>query len=151
RNNLNATGSLSFTNIAKSAGLGKIKKGKSAAFADMDNDGDLDIVITQSPGAGNFLLLNNGSPVAPKFTKVKGIQTLNSPPNPTGITTGDFDNDGRTDIMIGDGGGGQQQNGNTLLQNGGGVTNHWIDLTLVGNPQMGSNASAVGAQASLFT
>jgi len=152
RNNLNATGSLSFTNIAKSAGLGKIKKGKSAAFADMDNDGDIDIVVTQSPGAGNFLLLNNGSPVAPKFTKVKGIQTLNSPPNPTGITTGDFDNDGRTDVMIGDGGGGQQQqSGNTLLQNGGGVTNHWIDVTLVGNPQMGSNASAVGAQASLFT
>ncbi|MBS1551646.1 MAG: T9SS type A sorting domain-containing protein [Bacteroidetes bacterium] len=71
--------------------------------ADMDNDGDKDVVITEWLGCQGipnssrriFICLNNGNAVfADPIIKVVG-------PNPAPIGTGDFNSDGKMDIVTG--------------------------------------------------
>ncbi len=60
------TGNLKFQNVTSSAGLSEPKKGASATFADLDNDGDMDLTIVQSAG-GNLLYKNRGTENLQKF------------------------------------------------------------------------------------
>ncbi|HEY7162143.1 MAG TPA: CRTAC1 family protein, partial [Acidobacteriota bacterium] len=118
--------------------LKSTKKGIAAAFVDYNLDGNQDLVLAQSQG-GNRLFKNDGHG---KFETVKGID-LSRPDNPTGVTVGDFDNDGIPDVMIGDGGT-DQDRGDSLFKNDGGG-NH-LTVILQGTT---SNRSAIGAVALL--
>jgi hypothetical protein len=109
--------------------------GSAAAFADFNNDGFLDFVLVRSAG-GNILFRNKRDGT---FSSV-GTVDLNNPRNPTSLTTGDFNNDGLVDIMIGDGDS-TQTNGDTLYKNNSNK-NHWLEIGLTGTR---SNRSAINA------
>lgn len=72
---------------------------RSANFVDVDNDGDLDLLITNGPqfGAYSNLYLNNGSGA---FAKVVGDTLVTTIAAYDGATFGDYDNDGDEDCFI---------------------------------------------------
>jgi PKD repeat protein len=99
-------------------------------WGDMDNDGDLDVVIT-SESETQFFRNDDGN-----FTKVNTDFTADGASR--GATMGDYDNDGDLDIFIA---GGDAVRGlfKNELDNG----NNWIIFDLEGTV---SNKSAIGAK-----
>lgn len=93
-NNKNGT----FTDMAKQAGIDDPNWGLGAAFADIDNDGDLDLFVSNYVGPNN-LYVNNGKGSFTKSTnKIKGAHDGWG----KGPTFGDIDNDGDLDLYEGD-------------------------------------------------
>jgi tetratricopeptide (TPR) repeat protein len=86
-----------FEDIAPSAGLGA--PGSSAALADVDHDGDLDIVIA---GATTRVLRNNGNSTVTEITAAAGFG--GSLDHPVAIAPTDFDNRRDIDILVADAG-----------------------------------------------
>ncbi|MDW8353242.1 MAG: CRTAC1 family protein [Bryobacterales bacterium] len=97
RNNRDGT----FTDVSETAGIARhIGKGMGVAFADYDQDGDLDVFVANDT-VPNFLFRNDGG----RFTEVAvraGVaynddgQVLSS----MGADFRDYDNDGREDLFI---------------------------------------------------
>jgi enediyne biosynthesis protein E4 len=86
-----------FANITDQAGIalpGLVTVG--AAFADIDNDGDQDLVITTVRG-GVFLLENDGQGHFKDITKESGIDIV---AHSAGAMFFDYDNDGLVDLLI---------------------------------------------------
>jgi hypothetical protein len=107
----------------------------SAAWADYDNDGWLDLFVgNRADGASNLLYHNNGDGT---FTKVtSGPIVEDSVPN-GGCAWGDYDNDGFPDLFV------SVFGGNSLLYHNERTTNNWLKIIL--HPTK-SNASAIGAK-----
>jgi PKD repeat protein len=70
---------------------------RSVNWIDTDKDGDLDLFISNGPGAkaNNFLYMNNGDGT---FTKNTTASVVNDPGSYDGSTWADFDNDGYIDV-----------------------------------------------------
>ncbi|MEW5799781.1 MAG: FG-GAP-like repeat-containing protein [Bacteroidota bacterium] len=70
---------------------------RSVNWIDYDNDGDLDLFVTNGPAAkaNNFLYKNNGDGT---FTKVTDASLVNDPGSYDGSTWADYDNDGTLDV-----------------------------------------------------
>ncbi len=93
-NNRNGT----FTEMAKKAGVDDPHWGLGAAFADVDNDGDLDLFVSNYVG-GNNLYLNDGKGFFTRGTeRIKGGHDGWG----KGPTFGDIDHDGDIDLYEGD-------------------------------------------------
>lgn len=104
----NNDGSGVFTEVGASAGLEDNMQTWSSAWADYDNDGDMDVFIgSSSGGAPHKLKINNGDGTFTDISASTGINAVTA----TGIEncTYDFNNDGFADILT---------NGNLLLNNG---------------------------------
>lgn len=87
----------SFSEIARKAGLeGKNKNSRDAAFADFDDDGDLDIFVVNEKG-GNSLYTNLRQGYFKDVTAQSGLDTKVSA---GAVTVGDYDNDGDLDIFV---------------------------------------------------
>lgn len=69
----------------------------SGSWGDYDNDGDLDVLITNHANQPNFLFRNNGNFVFTKITS--GVLVAETGYNSTG-GWGDFDNDGDLDMFV---------------------------------------------------
>ncbi len=69
----------------------------SAAFADVDHDGDLDIVVT---GPTNILFRNNGNGTFTEITQAAGLTAENSPSRGAAIVPTDFDNRRDVDLFL---------------------------------------------------
>jgi len=94
RNNGDGT----FAEVAKEAGVADGNWGLGASFADIDNDGDQDLFISNYVGANN-LYLNNGNGTFVQATeKIAGANDGWG----KGPTFGDIDNDGDLDLYEGD-------------------------------------------------
>lgn len=163
RNNGDGT----FTNVAAPLGFGDSQQSWSSAWADFDNDGDLDVLIGTSAGDYQKLMRNDGG----VFTNV----TAGSGFDATSVSNidwvaHDFNNDGHVDVLgsntmflnngdmtftqgtvlphngpIGDlnnDGYLDIQNNSTLYMNAGG-TNHYLVVNTVGTV---SNANGIGAR-----
>jgi len=116
----------------------------SASFSDYDNDGDVDLVVTNGFCNGlirNFLYLNDGKGIFSKdLTSISSLQTQCS----FGTAWGDLNNDGFQDLVIANCKNSSQAplSKNHIWINDGNE-NHWLKLKLAG---VVSNSSAIGAQ-----
>jgi hypothetical protein len=142
-----------FRNVAHANGVAqstRLLSGWGLKFFDYDNDGKVDLILANghpddmienySPAvkyAEPLLLFHqddgklhdiSGS-AGPAFTKSYSAR---------GLAVGDFDNDGRLDVLIGINGGTP-----VLLRNRSGEGNHWLGLKLEG---VKSNRDAIGAR-----
>jgi enediyne biosynthesis protein E4 len=106
RNNHDGT----FTEIGRETGLNDPNWGLGAAWADVDNDGDFDLYLSNYVG-GNKLFRNDGNWKFTDITKVAGVDKHGWGKGPT---FADVDHDGNLDLYEGD-----CKIGNTLYLNDG--------------------------------
>ena len=92
RNNGNST----FTDVTNEAGVGNPVWGMGAAFADYDNDGDLDLYVTNYKA--NAFFRNEGSGSFIKFSSKAG--SIGHVGFGSAVTWGDYDNDGYLDLYV---------------------------------------------------
>ncbi|MCU1297048.1 MAG: repeat protein, partial [Acidobacteriaceae bacterium] len=114
-----------------------------AAF-DYDNDGWVDLVAVgeTKDGQGEVKLFRNLGPDGFKDVTVDvGLDKIQLK-DPRAIITGDYDNDGATDLLIT-----QNHGPAVLLKNEGGNKNHWLRLSLKG---LNDNKSAIGTKVEVF-
>src|SRR5207245_1982947 len=115
-----------------------------AAF-DYDNDGWVDLVAvgeTKDHKGEVRLFRNLGQDGFKDVTTDVGIDKIQLK-DPRAIITGDFDNDGATDLLI------TQNHGPAILRkNEGGNNNNWLRLALKG---LNDNKSAVGTKVEVFS
>ncbi len=89
-------GNLSFTDVTNGSGLGDPGYGMGCAAADMDNDGDQDLIATNYKS--HFALYrNNGNGTFTNMTNSSGVDDTGPQ---TGVAIADFDNDGLLDFFI---------------------------------------------------
>lgn len=111
-----------FTNVAEEAGFADLHQSWSAAWADFDNDGNMDVLVGNSAGAyGTFdpnnplhahkLMRNNGNGTFTNVTEGSGYDVFYTAS--LDHAAHDFDNDGFVDIL---GGGG------VIMRNNGDMT-----------------------------
>jgi len=109
RNNGDGT----FTDVSIAAGMAEPSQSWSSAWADFDNDGDMDAMIGASSmgSGGHKLRRNNGDGTFTDITVGSGLDVFTA----TNIenVAHDFDNDGFVDLFMG---------GNTILINNGNMT-----------------------------
>ncbi|NOR75240.1 MAG: hypothetical protein GQ525_08775, partial [Draconibacterium sp.] len=107
-----------------------------SSWGDFDNDGDLDLIVTND-GDNSLFENDNGF-----FSKLEHISPASDSSNSNGVTWNDFDNDGHLDIFIANGG-----NQPNLLYRNPGNNNNWLKIKCVGTV---SNRSAIGAKVTIF-
>jgi hypothetical protein len=108
----------------------------SSSWGDYDNDGDLDLFVTNHTGQDNFFYRNDGNGV---FTKITSVNIVTDGGESETCVWGDYDNDGDLDLYVANGGGSQDEK-NFLYQNDGN-SNHWIKIRCIGTV---SNTTALG-------
>jgi len=142
-----------FTDVAHVNGIAdstRLLSGWGLKFFDYDNDGNIDLLLANGHPDDMIemysekvrykeplLLFHNdgerlrnvSDQAGPVFSKVFPAR---------GLAIGDFNNDGRIDVLIGNNGGPP-----VLLRNNSGADNHWLGLKLVGTT---CNRDAVGAR-----
>jgi len=111
------------------AGLG-VAKIWGAGLADIDNDGDLDLLT-----APVHLYLNNGGGIFVDGTSQSGIANVGH-----NVSFGDYDLDGFQDVLFGTNSSGFGVGG---LYRNNGNNNHWLQVELVG---IESNRSGIGTR-----
>ncbi len=128
--------------------------GWGTALFDYDNDGDLDVFVTNGSTFQELedperlipqpdrLFRNEGDGLFTDVSGSAGITTL--PPRVgRGATFADYDRDGDIDIFIVN-----NHAAPTLLRNDGGNRNNWLQVELVGS---GANSDAIGAKIEVTT
>lgn len=129
-----------FVEQANSAIAAETGSSFGSAFADVDNDGDLDLLVCNAYFSGqetNSLFINDG---AGTFTKDTTSSLATHQGYTFGCAFGDYNNDGWLDVILANTL--NENQSNSLFKNTG-SGNSWIKIRCVGNP---SNASAVGAK-----
>jgi hypothetical protein len=95
RNELIPAGELRFTDVTEQTGLGHEGYGMGVTIGDFDNDGDLDLYVTNF--GPNVLYQNNGDGT---FSDVTGETGLDDPRWSTSASFLDYDRDGDLDLFF---------------------------------------------------
>jgi enediyne biosynthesis protein E4 len=95
RNNLDSSGKLTFTDVTEAAGLAHADKGMGVAAGDYDNDGYVDLYVTNYEH--NILYHNNGNGT---FTDVTATAGVASSGWSTSAAFIDYDRDGLLDLAV---------------------------------------------------
>lgn len=92
------TVAVTFTKMTGDTAVTSGGDSRSANLVDYDNDGDLDLFISNGPsgGAVDFLFRNDGG----SFTRVAADPVVTTPRSSDGATFGDYDNDGDLDLFV---------------------------------------------------
>ena len=145
-------GRLEFEDVSESTGLRSalLPLGFGTKLFDFDNDGDLDIYVTNGHVIDNIRLYNPQLSYAQKdllYENVDGhFQDVSAVSGPAfqigsvgrGAAVGDYDNDGDLDIVVSNCG-----RSPVLMKNDGGNRNHWIAISARG---VESNSFGLGAK-----
>lgn len=91
-----------FVDVSKQAGVADDGLGKGVAFADVNNDGFVDLYVSNK-GGSNKLYLNNGDGTFKDVTATAGAG-IDAPGFTMGSVFGDYDNDGDVDLYLATGG-----------------------------------------------
>ena len=93
-----------FTDVAPTdgSGVGDDRYTMGGAWADFDNDGDLDLYLTNYNGGANALLRNDGAGVGDAwiFTDVAAAMGVDDSASGLGAAWGDYDGDGWLDLYV---------------------------------------------------
>ncbi len=150
RNNGNGT----FTEVAAAAGVRPSQNSQHALWADLDNDGDLDLYVTNAGdltigNRPNFLYENQGNGTFLEVGAQVGAGGRTNGGMSGGVAVGDLNNDGALDLVVTHtlSSYGQQLSPHEILQNQGN-SNRWLGLSLVGQQ---SNSLGIGARIELRT
>ncbi|MFK7960691.1 MAG: CRTAC1 family protein [Phycisphaerales bacterium] len=95
RNDLGSTGELAFTDVTDAAGLARIDYGMGVATGDYDNDGDVDLYLTNM--GSNVLYRNEGDGTFQDVTEASGTDV---PTWSTSASWFDHDQDGDLDLFV---------------------------------------------------
>ncbi len=95
RNELIPTGKLQFTDVTEQAGVGHIGYGMGVAVGDYDNDGYLDLYVTNF--GSNVLYHNNGNGTFTDVTRQAGVDDVRWS---TSAAFVDYDRDGLLDLYV---------------------------------------------------
>ena len=90
----------SFVDAAAVAGVDNNGNSVAAAFADYDNDGDLDLYIADFY-AQDFLYQNQGDGTFSEVGRSRGLVNLERRGNVTSVGWGDYNGDGHVDFYLG--------------------------------------------------
>jgi hypothetical protein len=105
-----------FTDVTQKAGLGKqLAATQAAAWADIDNDGNIDLLIGNEQGAAQ-LYRNRGDGTFENISHTSGVDTISSSFT-KGVVAEDYDHDGYPDFFLSN-----LTGDNTLLHNNGDLT-----------------------------
>ena len=104
RNNGDGT----FTDVSLTAGVGfsedgEAENGMGADFGDYDNDGNLDLVVTNFQDQTNTLYHNEGNGLFSDVSYASQIGTMSLPYLAWGVGFADYNNDGYQDLFIANG------------------------------------------------
>ncbi len=147
-------GDLSFADVTLSAKLGRVsfrQLGWGTGFRDFDNDGRLDLFVANGHvypqvdsshlpdtyAQQNQLFRNIGSGQFSEVTDRAG-ESLEMVQASRGVAFGDFDNDGRMDVLVVN-----MDDTLTLLHNTTRNDNHWLMIKVIGSK---SNRDGIGAR-----
>ncbi|MBN1295924.1 CRTAC1 family protein, partial [bacterium] len=104
------------------------------AWADVDNDGDLDLYITSIyENERSYLYLNDGSGL--RYTEA-GFLSGTRVYNGWGCACADFDRDGDLDVLVGSG------SGIRLFRNRGNA-HHWLQVAITGFSPIGARVTVI--------
>jgi PKD repeat protein len=106
-----------------------------SAWADVNNDGYIDLFAAGHSATGPLFYINNGDGTFRRDTNT-GIAPIPSVSVLSGASFGDYDDDGFLDMLIGG-------RATPPVYHNNGNSNHWIEITCVGTI---SNRSAIGAR-----
>ncbi|NKB70766.1 MAG: T9SS type A sorting domain-containing protein [Candidatus Latescibacteria bacterium] len=134
----------SFTNIASQAGVADRKEfgvGNTATWGDYDNDGWLDLFVTNVASNPNRLYQNQGDGTFVDQAAISGITQLDG----VGAAWADYDKDGDLDLYIPRTGllDGVFQVSSDVFYRNDGTANRWLHIALIGTA---SNRAAIGAR-----
>lgn len=141
-------GNFNFTKLIADTTAKDESRSFSSSWSDVDNDGDLDLFVTNSFGTTtrltNFFYLNNGNST---FSRISHTALTADSAWSYGCAFGDYDNDGFEDLAVAT----CRFNGvddPDLLYHNDGNANHWITIKLTGTI---SNHTAIGTKIRLKT
>lgn len=91
-----------FVDVTDESGLGEWStRSNAAAWADVDNDGNLDLVVTTLAEDRFYLFMNNGDGTFSEQAVERGVALPGDPARSGfGVTIGDYDNDGWIDLHL---------------------------------------------------
>ncbi len=136
-------GSFNFTKLVADTTAKDEARSFSSSWSDVDNDGDLDLFVTNSFGTPtkliNFFYMNNGNST---FSRINNSGLTADSAWSYGCAFGDYDNDGFEDLAVAT----CRFNGiddPDLLYHNDGNANHWLTIKLTGTI---SNHAAIGTK-----
>lgn len=103
RNQLGAAGETEFVDVTDAAGLGNKGGSRAAAFADLDNDGDPDLIVMNDwdgaeMGSPSRIFRNNGDGTFADVTQGSGFDPFGYLVG--GLSLGDYNRNGLLDIYV---------------------------------------------------
>ena len=119
-----------FADVSAAAGFTQVLDTNGAAFADIDNDGDLDLYVTGSLETRHFLYVNDGSGVFTEEAVARGADVDDAGLNHgQSVAFGDYDGDGWLDFHVCEWAANATQT--RLLRNLGAASpGHFVDVTV---------------------